>query len=103
MLLLKTIMGIVFRKVKVLELILNSQHIILNLLLIKETLLLKTHIDFVCLMVEILRDFEWKSEKNQLYLLITGFDWHFITTWATSRGIAHLKLSSRDFDRLSLR
>jgi hypothetical protein len=47
MLLLKTIMDFVCRKVKVFKLISKEQHIILNLLLIKEMLLLKIIMGFV--------------------------------------------------------
>jgi hypothetical protein len=48
-------MGIVYRKVKVLKLILKKQHIILHLPLIKDVLLLKIILEFVSRMRKVFR------------------------------------------------
>jgi hypothetical protein len=54
LLMLNSIRGFVCIKVKVLKLILNEQHIIINLLLIKSMLLLNTIMGIVCLKVKVL-------------------------------------------------
>jgi hypothetical protein len=46
-------MGIVWRKVKAFELILQEQHIISNLLLIKDMLLLNSNMGIVCIEVKV--------------------------------------------------
>jgi hypothetical protein len=55
MLLLNTVLGFVYIKVKVLKLILKEQHIILNLLLIKNMLLLNSIMGFAFIKVKVLK------------------------------------------------